>query len=85
MAVVTEAKADSECPADVDRKSWALRCIDAEVDVYNSYLTGEVYGFDVETVDGDGDSCWGFFSPEEALAAGIESISHLPEQLELPL
>ena len=36
-----------------------LRC---EVAVYDYYLTGEVYGFVIETADDDKlDSCWGFY------------------------
>jgi len=33
-----------------------------EVNTYNDYLTGNVYGYEIETEDGEHfDSCWGFY------------------------
>lgn len=41
----------------------ALACLEAEVKEYNQYLTGEIYGFKVKTLDTkeEKDSCWGFY------------------------
>ncbi len=40
----------------------AEACIKAEVQVYDDYLTGSVYGYIIVDPDGEhGDSCWGFY------------------------
>ena len=36
-----------------------------EVEEYDQYLTGQVYGYVVEAEDGEEDSCWGFFGEIE--------------------
>jgi hypothetical protein len=74
-------------PMDTARENWPnwtdeetreaeTRCLLAEVETYDLFLTGEVYGYVVERVyyDEDGDveereeldSCWGFFGREFA-------------------
>lgn len=45
----------------------AKACIVCEVETYDQYLTGEVYGHVVESEDGEEDSCWGFFGREYAI------------------
>ncbi len=48
-----------------DKIKERLKC---EVEVYNQYLTGDVYGYIVTDENGDEvDSCWGFY--------GIESVT----------
>lgn len=48
-------------------KEKALNCLRAEVEVFDQYLTGDVYGIIVETRAGEDDeweekeSCWGFY------------------------
>ena len=38
----------------------------AEVEIYDKYLTGEVYGYILENKEGEQvDSCWGFYSIED--------------------
>lgn len=50
----------------------ALEC---EVKVYDQYLTGDVWGYVVETEDGEHvDSCWGFFGEEEARSEGESAL-----------
>lgn len=45
--------------------------LEAEVKVYDQYLTGDVWGFVVETEDGQHvESCWGFFGEDEARNEG---------------
>jgi hypothetical protein len=40
----------------------AKRCIESEIEVYNQYLNGEVYGYVLKDKDGEEiDSCFGFF------------------------
>lgn len=54
---VSKAKMEEE-RLDVNRAEEILR---AEVEVYNSYLTGDVYGYEVKDADGKVlESCWGF-------------------------
>ena len=50
-----------------------------EVETYDQYLTGDVYGFTVENEEGDEvDACWGFYG-QDPDANGI--IGHLPPEL----
>ena len=47
-------------------QEWAYAMMEGEMETYNQYVTGEVFGYMVE--GGDGyceDSCWGFFGTEE--------------------
>lgn len=47
-------------------QEWAYAMMEIEMEVYNQYVTGEVFGYMVE--DGDGycnDSCWGFYGTDE--------------------
>ena len=70
----------------------AIACLKSEVEVYDQFLTGDVYGYVIETTpeedeDGDAigdgehvDSCWGFFgldyAKSEALDAAKSHIAH---------
>ena len=51
--------------------------IRAEVETYNKYLTGEVYGFSVEKDEKDFDSCWGFYDIKDAIAEAKSNIDYL--------
>jgi len=45
-------------------------CLEAEVEVYDQFLSGDVWGYVVE-VDGDQeDSCWGYFGREDVETEG---------------
>ena len=47
-------------------QEWAYAMMEGEMETYNQYVTGEVFGYMVE--GGDGyceDSCWGFFGTDE--------------------
>lgn len=75
------------CDKDDIRKNWGVKCVtkkllkqakeilEAEVKEYDSYLTGECYGFIIEDPDNKHlDSCWGFlgdvkYCKEEATSA----------------
>lgn len=50
------------------RRAQIVRRLEDEVQVYDDYLTGQVYGFDIEVWDGEdwvaADSCWGFYGDE---------------------
>jgi hypothetical protein len=49
------------------------KVLEAEVKVYDQYLTGDVYGYQVCEVDEDGNegeevsSCWGYYGEEECI------------------
>jgi hypothetical protein len=55
----------------------------AEVETYDQYLTGQVYGYVVKGPDCD-DSCWGFFNQEDMVAEAKASIDDSIRQLDLP-
>ena len=47
-----------------------------EIEVYNQYLTGDVYGYSI-AVDGEiVESCWGFFGLEQVKEEAITSAKH---------
>lgn len=66
------------------RKEKILSYLENEVEVYDQYLTGDVYGYAViETHEEDGsevetDSCWGFYG-SDVTSNGIAD--HLPSPL----
>jgi hypothetical protein len=49
-------------------KQRTAEILEGEVKTYDQYLTGEVYGFQIEDPDGEEiDSCWGYYGdPEES-------------------
>ena len=58
-------------------KEKAKEVLLGEVDVYDSYITGEVYGFKLEDLDGELiDGCYGFYGQD-----GLKTIvEYLPEE-----
>jgi len=58
----TKEQIDKEFDGDYDR---ARACLESEVEVYDQYLTGDVWGYVIEDQDGNHlDSCWGFYGHE---------------------
>ena len=51
------------------RRSKIEQYLRDEVETYSKYASGEVYGF---VIPETGDSCWGFYSREEAYEAAKE-------------
>ena len=53
-----------------------VRVLQSEIDAFDQYLTGDVYGFIIEDEDGNHiDSCWGFFGSnpmENGMSCHIE-------------
>ena len=50
----------------IEAEGWtpeqADKYLEGEVEVYDNYLTGEVYGFRIEDADGENvESCWGYY------------------------
>lgn len=75
------------------RRSIIVRCLQCEVETYDQYLTGQVYGYVVREPDTDDqpgqeeDSCWGFFGEEyckEEARAVAESMQARIEARESP-
>lgn len=69
VAVITRKKAE-ECWPDLKGddeklKEAAYNCLKSEVETFDRYLQNEVYGYVVESEDGEGDSCWGFYEDPE--------------------
>lgn len=71
-----------------ERRAKIEEYLRGEIDIYDQYLTGDVYGYSV-AVDGEVvDSCWGFFGEEFAKEEAITSAKHcigrvLEEELEV--
>lgn len=78
-----------------ERRAQIEKYLTGEVETYDMYLRGEVYGFNVTREDEDGeevdiDSCWGFYGyddpymTEDVIKGAIQyDIEHTPQQLEL--
>ncbi len=49
------------------------QCLRAEVKEYDQYLTGDIYGFVVESQGTHLDSCWGFYGTEEAMKEAAQT------------
>jgi hypothetical protein len=66
---MTKKEAQEEFPGDPDYIEKATRLLEGEVQTYDQYLTGEVYGYDIEPTERNkaitcNDSCWGYFGDE---------------------
>ncbi len=54
----------------------ATRCLKAEVETYDQYLRGEVYGYVVRhEASGEEDSCWGFFGEQDYVESEARSVA----------
>lgn len=66
---------------DEEIRTKALACLEAEVKVYDDYLTGEVYGYVIEDDEGEEvESCWGFYGEEDAQQSGQEALKYLTKR-----
>ncbi len=65
--LIEEYSDDSEASREKARKLMA-----AEIENWNTYFSGEVYGYIVETEDGDElDSCWGFYGDYDEVGGAL--------------
>jgi hypothetical protein len=55
-------------------KAKALKIAQGEVETYDQFLRGDVYGYQI---DEDGDSCWGFYGQEECLSEAKSIVDSL--------
>jgi hypothetical protein len=63
-------------------RTQALESLKSEVEVYDQYLTGDVYGYVIEDEDGtEVDSCWGFFGLDCCRTEAVDAAdSHLARE-----
>jgi hypothetical protein len=60
-------------------RDLAEKCIRTEMEEYDSYLRGDVWGYTIETPDGDHvDSCWGFFGLNYCIEEAKRSVPDKP-------
>lgn len=67
-----------------DIKEKVLNRLKGEIEVYNRYLTGQVYGFVIEDASGENiDSCWGYYEDPESIIEDCERniVNHYDYQL----
>ncbi len=57
-------------------KNKALKIAQGEVETYDQFLRGEVYGY---KIDEDGDSCWGFYGVEDCLEDAKSAVDSMIE------
>lgn len=61
-------------------KTAARSYLEARIKELDQYLSGEVYGFNIETPDGELlDSCWGFYGQQYATSEAIDAARHCAE------
>lgn len=79
VAVITREQAEKDWPSlkgdDEKLKEAAYNCLKSEVETFDKYLRGDVYGYIVHANDGDGDSCFGFYDIKDALKEGAACVS----------
>ena len=60
-------------------RKQAEDCLRAEVEEYDQYLRGDVYGYQIENSDGDDvDSCWGFYGLDYARQEAKDNVPEEP-------
>lgn len=57
------------------RKLHAYDICKADIETFQAYLSGEVYGYMID--DPRGDSCWGYYSTEEAMTEAKSVIDYM--------
>lgn len=58
-------------------KARALKIAEGEVQTYDQYLRGDIYGYRVDEHD---DSCWGFYGMEECLEEAKSTVDWMVRQ-----
>jgi len=65
----TAAEIEAQWGTGADARGKAVNRLTGEVQTYDQYLRGDVYGYVVEGMDmAEIDSCWGFYGMEYAIA-----------------
>lgn len=74
-------------PLTEKRLRQAFSTLEGELEAYQSYVNGHVYGFTLSLEKGGWrkkdvlDSCWGFYDSEECLREGVEAAEYQLEKL----
>lgn len=80
---VTREKLEKETTLAESPREQIEKYLIGEVEEYDAYLTGEVYGWQIETTDGDIlESCWGYYNESEAQHQGMETLKYFDDQYE---
>lgn len=82
--VVTNERIEREYGKKTDARERAQKALEAEVEVYDQYLTGDIYGYVVtkttackhykQTKEEVVDSCWGFYGTDVKTNGMLENI-----------
>lgn len=63
--------------SDATEDNWkdiAMKHMEAEMETYNYYVSGQVYGYVIEDEEGEEiDSCWGYFGDEDAQSQNLQN------------
>jgi hypothetical protein len=54
--------------------------LNGEVEVYDQYLTGDVWGYVVADGEDDEESCWGFFGQEDCIEEAKRVAEHIAKK-----
>lgn len=69
-----------------ETRALVLEVLKREIEVYDQYLSGQVYGFIVKCQQSEAeDSCWGFYGLDHCREQAKAAADNLNPQLELPL
>jgi len=80
---IEKKKALEEAPEGEDPKAWAIKVMKGDVEVYDQYLRGNVFGYTICDGRGrdTGESCWGFYGYDhegsDLLPQARQSIDYL--------
>ena len=67
VIVVEKERAKKEWPENTQER--AEKWLDGEIETLDTFVRGEIYGYEVLNEDGDEiDSCWGFYDLDECIA-----------------
>lgn len=55
-------------------------CVDSDAEIYRKWADGDCVGYITETEGEETDSCWGFYSVEDAIGAAKENLPTRDEQ-----
>ena len=81
FAIVTEERLRAgfgKGPAEMTPEDWTIieGAVRGELEVYERYVNGDCYGYQVEDADGEeADSCWGFYGLDDAMEAAREALA----------
>ena len=65
-------------------KQRAQQCLESEVEAYDQYLTGDVWGYRIFKGEEEVDSCWGFFGRDYCEQQAREAVQAM-EKADEPL